>query len=105
MASLCCGQFNDFDHTRLADGSTRRGLFILPGLEMLYEHGHRQAGEQGNGKLEAIVRVELQFRQQVAAGDTEKSSSTEGQRAAEKGGVGIGKMICSKIKQNRADWT
>jgi hypothetical protein len=39
---------------------------LLPSFELAYEDGHGQSGQQRNRQLEAVVRMELQFRQQVA---------------------------------------
>ena len=65
---------------------------------MFDKDGHGQPRDEGDGQLEAVVRVELQFRQQVAAGDAQKCAGAKCQRTAQKSGVGIGEMTGAKIK-------
>src|SRR5580698_7284065 len=45
---------------------------LSAGLEHPDGDGHAQPGQQGGRQLEPVVGVELQFRQQIAAGDAEE---------------------------------
>jgi len=67
---------------------------------MFDEHGHGQSRQQGDRQLEAVMGMELQLRQQVAAGNAQECSRAERQRTAEEDAVGIGKVIRAKIKQD-----
>lgn len=53
-------------------------------LQIFNQNCHAQAAEQGGGELETVVGVELQFGQQIAAGDAQKGAGAEGQGAAQK---------------------
>jgi hypothetical protein len=39
---------------------------LLPSFELAYEDGHGQFGQQRDRQFEAVVRMKLQFRQQIA---------------------------------------
>ncbi len=53
---------------------------------------------KGGGQFETVVRVELQFRQQVAAGNAEKRTGAKRQRVAEHRRVAAGK---AGLRQNK----
>ena len=64
-----------------------------------------KAGQESEGEFEAIVRMKLQFRKQVAQGDAEESSGREGEcdgRPA--GGGNRAKLSQSDRKQGDAQW-
>ncbi len=67
------------------------------------EHGDANSEEQSDGKFEPIVRVELEFGQKVAAGDTEKRAGAKRQGAAKEDGIGRSNMICANIEKHDAE--
>jgi hypothetical protein len=66
------------------------------------EHGGSQSQQQGQRKLEPVVRLELQLGQKVRACDAQKRPGAEGQRAAEPRGVRVGQRAGAQQEQQRA---
>jgi len=69
-------------HERLLVWMSRTGRACSRGLEKLDGRCARHQAEtrgQGDGELEAIVRMKLQFGEQIAQGDAEEGSGREGE--------------------------
>lgn len=71
-------------------------------FELADQHRHTEPQHQGDGELERIVRMELEFGQEITASDAKKSARTEGERATEEDRVGVGKMRCAHVIQGNA---
>lgn len=54
-------------------------------LELPNENGEAQTGKEGEGQFHPVVRVELDFREKVAGGNTKESARGERQGGAEDG--------------------
>lgn len=72
---------------------------MLMRLNHSNQHGNSNPNQQRNGKLRAIVRMKLQFRQQITARDAQKRPRAKCQHAAEELGVVIGNAIEPQVKQ------
>src|SRR5579885_2511331 len=73
----------------------------LTGLKLSDDDGYRKSREQGGRQFEPIVRMELQFRQQIAAGDAQERTGAKGQRGAEYRRAAGGEPRGAGIKQRR----
>ena len=77
-------------------------MVVAGGLQLPNENGNAQTSRQCHGKSKAIMRVELQFRQQVSAGNAEKGARTKCQSAAEPRRMFMGPGAGAQEKQHCA---
>ncbi len=77
-------------------------MIVTTSLELTDECRQSQPGKQREGKLESVVGMELDFRQEVAGGNAQKRACGKGERRPEKQGCRVGKMRGTEMKQHHA---
>ena len=76
--------------------------FLFVSFKCLERDGNRKAQHQGDGKLEAVVGMKLEFREQVAAGDAQERSRTEREGATEEDCIRRRELTGSNIEHRLA---
>ena len=77
-------------------------MIVAGVFDLANERGQSKADDQSDRKFDAIVRVKLKFREQVAGGDAHKRSCREGERKPHEVLTGTGVATRSEIKKQRA---
>ena len=77
-------------------------VIVAGGFELADEDCNAEAGGQGQRELQSVVRVELQFGQEVRCGNAQESARTEGQSATDHSRLFPGKVIRAKTEQHYA---
>ena len=67
------------------------------------EHRHAQAKHKGERQFERIVRMKLEFRQQIAARDAEEGAGAKSQRTPEEDGIRLGKVGRPQMKKQYSE--
>lgn len=66
--------------------------------------GDADTGEERGGKFGAVVRMELEFGQEIGAGDAEEGSGAEGEGFAQPAGVGFGPRAGAEMEGQGSQW-